>query len=139
MIRLSSSVAFSLLLVFARLANAQTEPPLSDAMKVFKSGDYKTAIPLLRAPVPKEQEAITRAALLSALVYEGKADEAADLSDSLAAQYPDVPEVMAARGELLYYLGDVFGADKLFRSAQRSKPALARAYFCLYRLFHASS
>lgn len=132
-------IAFSYLLGIAQIAHAQTEPPLSDAMKVFKSGDYKTAIPLLRTPVPKEQEAITRAALLSALVYEGKADEAADLSESLAVQYPEVPEIMVARGELLYYLGDVFGADRLFRSAQKSNPKLARAYLGLYRLLHAAS
>ncbi len=132
-------IAFCLFLVAARLANAQSEPPVSEAMKAFKSGDYKTAIPLLRAPVPQEQEAITRAALLSALVYEGKADEAADLSEALAARYPNVPEAMAARGEFLYYMGDVFGADTLFRSAQKAKPTLARAYLGLYRLLHAAS
>ena len=121
------------------LVAAQSETPVSDALSVYKSGDYAKAIPLLRASVPKEQEAIVRAALLSALVYQGQVDEAADLAESLAARYATVPEVMTARAELLYYLGDVLAADKLFRAALQLNPQSARANLGLYRILRAAA
>src|ERR1700761_7199950 len=77
-------------------------------MAVYRSGDYKTAIPLLqvaRAKTP--QDPLIAAALLSALVYEGRVDEAADAAEEDATKFPGSPEVTAARGEFAYYMSDM--------------------------------
>src|SRR5690242_15511536 len=107
----------------------------NDGLAAYKSGDYKTAIPLLETAVtatPKDP--VARAALLSALVYEGKVDEAYEAAGADAAQFPDSPEVIAARGEFAYYIGDMHEAEKLFRAALRLKEQTPRAYYGLYRL-----
>jgi tetratricopeptide (TPR) repeat protein len=112
----------------------------NDGLAAYKSGDYKTAIPLLETAVtatPKDP--VARAALLSALVYEGKVDEAYEAAGADAAQFPDSPEVIAARGEFAYYIGDMHEAEKLFRAALRLKEQTPRAYYGLYRLFYAAS
>lgn len=111
-----------------------------DGLAVYKSGDYKTAIPLLEAAVnATPKDSVASAALLSALVYEGKVEEASDAAEADAARFPDSPEVIAARGEFAYYMGDMAEAEKLFRAALKVKEQTARAYYGLYRLFYAAS
>ena len=139
MLRLFSVRFVSALLAAASILSAQPETPANEAIKVFRTGDYKSAIPLLKAPCPLDQEAVTRAALLSALVYEGQVDEAADLADALALKFPSSPEVMTAHAELLFYAGDILAADKLFRAALQAKPDLARAHLGQYRVLRAAS
>src|ERR1700761_1653265 len=93
-------------------------------MAVYRSGDYKTAIPLLQAGAAKTpQDPLIAAALLSALVYEGRADEAADAADADAGAFPNSAEVVAARGEFAYYMSDMGEAEKLFRAALKLKDA----------------
>ncbi|HEX3682106.1 MAG TPA: aspartyl protease family protein [Bryobacteraceae bacterium] len=127
------------------LAFALTGPILlladaSDGVAVYKTGDYETAIPLLRAAAAKTpQDPLISAALLSALVYEGRVDEAADTADADASAFPNSPEVMAARGEFAYYMSDMGEAEKLFRAALKLKDETPRAYYGLYRIFHAAS
>lgn len=112
----------------------------SDGITVYKTGDYKTAISLLQAAAPRTPpDPLIAAALLSALVYEGRVDEAADAADADAIAFPNSPEVIAARGEFAYYMSDMGEAEKLFRAALKLKDATPRAYYGLYRLFHAAS
>jgi predicted aspartyl protease len=112
----------------------------SDGIAVYKTGDYKTAIPLLEAAASKNpRDSLAAAALLSALVYEGRVDEAADAADADATAFPNSPEVMAARGEFAYYMSDMGEAEKLFRAALKLKDETPRAYYGLYRIFHAAS
>ncbi|MBV9781750.1 MAG: aspartyl protease family protein [Acidobacteriaceae bacterium] len=111
-----------------------------DALTVYKTGNYEAAIPLLEAAATKApKDPILHAALLSALVYEGKVDEASDAADADAAEFPDSPEVIAACGEFAFYMGDMPEAEKLFKSAYKLKEQTARAYYGLYRLFKAAS
>lgn len=112
----------------------------ASAIASFKTGDYKTAIPLLQAASaePSASPEI-KAALLSALTYEGRVDDAATLETSLAASVPNDPVVMTARGEFLFYMGDVAGAEKLFRAAVKLNEENARAQYGLYRLLRAAS
>jgi cytochrome c-type biogenesis protein CcmH/NrfG len=78
----------------------------NDALAVYKSGDYKTALPQLQAAVAQNpKDANLRAALLSALVYEGHTDEAADAAEAAGRDFPLSPEIMTARAEFLYYMG----------------------------------
>ncbi len=111
-----------------------------DGIAAYKAGDYQTAIPLLEAAAAKTpKDPAIRAALLSALVYEGKIEEASDETDSDAAEFPNSPEVIAARGEFAYYMGDMPEAEKLFKAAAKLKDQTPRAYYGLYRLFYAAS
>ncbi len=111
-----------------------------DVLAVYKSGDYKSAIPLLPAAVAQDgKDEYLRAALLSALVYEGRADEAADAAEAAARDFPASPEAMTARGEFSYYMGDVREAETLYRSALKINEKNAHAYYGMYRLFYAAS
>jgi predicted aspartyl protease len=111
-----------------------------DALATYKSGDYKTAIPLLQAAAAKSpRDPVMAAALLSALVYEGRVDEAADAANAAAGAFPNSPEVTAARGELAYYMSDMAEAERLFRAAMRLKEGTPRAYYGMYRIFRAAS
>jgi len=126
-------VAFSLLPILC-LADS------NDGLAAYKAGDYQTAIPLLQSTsssAPKDP--IVRAALLSALVYEGKVEEASEAADADATQFRDSPEVTAARGEFAYYMGDMAEAEKLFRAALKLKEQTPRACYGLYRLYYAAS
>jgi len=124
-------------LFLASLAVAQ-EP--ADPIAVFKTGDYKRAIPLLQSAVAKTpKDPALCAALLSSLVYEARVDEATDAYNQYETQFPDSPEVMAARGEFAFYMGDMPEADKLFRAASKQKDETPRAAYGLYRLFYARS
>lgn len=109
-------------------------------LAVYKSGDYKTALPLLQAAVAQNpKDASLRAALLSALVYEGHVDEAADAAEVAGRDFPLSPEIMTARAEFLYYMGDVREAETLYKTVLKAKENNARAYYGLYRIFYAAS
>lgn len=112
----------------------------TNALNVYRDGNYKAAIPLLQAAISKEPDnPMLRAALLSALVYEGKVDEASDAAESDAKRFLNSPDVIAARGEFAYYMGDMAEADALFRAALKRNPDTARAVYGLSRLYHAAS
>ncbi len=114
--------------------------PPEDAIAAYKAADYSRAIPLLEAAVSSTpKDPIPRADLLSALVYEGRVDEASDAADADAAEFPQSPEVTAARGEFAFYMSDTFEAEKLFKQALRLKDDSARGTFGLSRLYHAAS
>lgn len=107
---------------------------------VYKSGDCKTAIPLLQASAAKDpRDPLIAAALLSSLVYEGRVDDASDAADADAAAFPNSAEVMAARGEFAYYMSDMAEAERLFRGALKLNESSPRATYGLYRIFHAAS
>lgn len=112
----------------------------NDGISAYKSGDYKTAIPLLQTSAVKNpHDPQLAAALLSALVYEGRVDEVSDAAETDAAAFPNSPEVLAARGEYAYYMSDLGEAEKLFVAALKLKEETPRAYYGLYRIYHAAS
>ncbi len=136
MSRLLSALVFLIFLSAPSTAWADT----SDALAVYKSGDYKTALPQLQAAVAQNpKDASLRAALLSALVYEGHTDEAADATEAAGRDFPLSPEIMTARAEFLYYMGDFKEAETLYKAALKAKENNARAYYGMYRLFYAAS
>src|SRR5689334_1915213 len=95
---------------------------VDDGLAVYKAGNYEAAIPLLKATLSRTSaNPVIRAALLSALVYEGKVEDASDAADIDAAEFPDSPEVIAARGEFAYYMGDMDEAETLFKRAVKLK------------------
>jgi tetratricopeptide (TPR) repeat protein len=132
-------LARSTVLTFC-LASVLCTADSDNGIAAYKAGDYQTAIPLLEAAAAKTpNDAAIRAALLSALVYEGKIEEASDAVDADAVEFPNSPEVIAARGEFAYYMGDMPEAEKLFRAAAKLKDQTPRAYYGLYRLSYAAS
>ncbi len=113
---------------------------IDDGMAAYREANYAAAIPLLQAAAAKTPpDPLIRAALLSALVYEGRLDEASDAAEADAAAFPTSAEVTAARGEFAYYMGDMLQAERLFKAAVKLKEQTARAYYGLYRIFHAAS
>lgn len=132
---------------FARLATALLVfvsvvccTDLPDAIAVFKTGDYEKAIPLLRdAMAQNAKDPAPCADLLSALVYMGRVDEATDLQEVAATRFPNSPEVLAARGEFFFYMGDLAQAAGLFKSALHLKEETPRAVFGMARLFRMES
>ncbi len=111
-----------------------------NGMAAFKQADYQTAIPLLQAAVAQSpKDSALNAALLSALVYQGRVDEASDAADDDAANFPGSPDVIAARGDLAFYMGDMPEAEKLYRAAAKLNDQTPRAYYGLYRLYCALS
>lgn len=126
--------------VFTILLSPLVLPAQPDnALAVYKTGDYKTALPLLQAAVANApKDPVIHAALLSALVYEGRVDDASAAAETDAADFPNSPEVVAARGEFAYYMGDMGEAQELFKAAVKMKEETPRAYYGLYRLFHAA-
>lgn len=111
-----------------------------DPMAVYKTGDYQTALPLLRtAAKDKPNDPGIAAALLSTLVYQGQVDEAADLADADATAFPNSPEVVAARGEFAFYMSDMPQAETLFKAAVKMNDSTPRAVYGLYRLFRMAS
>lgn len=130
-------VGYALLILSAATSSAS---PNEDAIAAYKDADYLRAIPLLQAAVASTpKDPLLNAALLSALVYEGRVDEASDAAENAAAAFPQSPEVVAARGEFAFYMGDMPEAERLFKQAVVLKEATARAVFGLYRLYHAAS
>jgi tetratricopeptide (TPR) repeat protein len=125
---------------FLALSAAAARADVDSAMAAFRAGDYDTAIPLLSAAAGSDaKNAAIHAALLSALVYQGKLDEASDAAELAAGAFPDSPEVLAARGEFAFYAGDMRQAEKLFLDAIKLKNETARAYYGLARLYRAAS
>jgi predicted Zn-dependent protease len=122
MTQLLSALIFLVFLSAPVAALADT----SDALTVYKSGDYRTALPQLRTAVAQNpKDAILRAALLSALVYEGHTDEAADMAEAAGHDFPLSPEIMTARAEFLYYMGDFREAETLYKAALNSTLAIS--------------
>jgi tetratricopeptide (TPR) repeat protein len=112
----------------------------ADPLSVFKSGDYVRAIPLLQQAIARNpNDAALQAALLSALVYEGRVDDASDAADAGAQKFPQSPDVLAARGEFAFYMGDMPAAASLFRAALKLKDETPRAYYGLYEIQYAAS
>jgi len=110
-----------------------------DAISVYKTGEYKRAIPLLQAAVASApRDPVVHADLLSALVYEGRVDEAADAAAADATAFPDSPEVLAARGEFEFYMGDIVEAERLFKDSFHRQET-ARANYGLYRVYRGFS
>jgi tetratricopeptide (TPR) repeat protein len=110
------------------------------AIAVYKQGDYKQAIPLLEAclkDAPKD--IVLRSDLLSALVYEGRLEAATDAADTGETDFPDAPEMLAARGEYAFYIADIGEAQKLFKRAIQIKEQTARADFGLSRIAQMAS
>ncbi len=129
--------AYLLLLALPLLAH-RDEP--SDPAAIFKSGDYVRAIPLLQQSVAKSpKDAVLQAELLSALVYEGRVDEAADAADEDAQNFPQSADVLAARGEFAFYMGDMPQAAALFNAALKVNGENARATYGVYEIAYASS
>ena len=121
-------------------ASFADSPSNGDAVKTFQEGDYKTAIPLLRAAIEKAPEdSALHAALLSSLVYQGQIDDAAELSSLDAEKFPSSAKVIAARGEFAYYQGDMPQAVTLFKAALKLDDSTARGYDGLSRIMHAAS
>lgn len=108
-------------------------------MAAYNAANYKVAIPLLQAAVAKTpKDPNLCAALLSALLYEGRADEAADAAEADASEFPNSPEVITARGEFAFYMSDMAEAERLFKSALKLKET-PRALDGLSRLFYMAS
>ena len=88
----------------------------------YKAANYKVAIPLLQtAARTNTKDPLISAALLSALVYEGRVEEASDAAEADETQFPTSPEVIAARGEFAFYMGDMQKAECLFKAAMKLK------------------
>jgi predicted Zn-dependent protease len=101
----------------------------------YKAANYKAAIPLLQvAARANGNDPVIAAALLSALVYEGRVDEASDAAQIDASRFPTSPEVNAARGEFAFYMGDMREAETLFKTAIKLKEDTPRALYGLSRL-----
>ena len=129
--------ALYLLIAFAFVLRAD-EP--ADPIAAYKSGEYARALPLLQQAVAKNpKDALLQAALLSTLVYQGHVDDASDAADEDADNFPQSPEVIAARGEFSFYMGDMPSAERLFKAALKIKDETPRAYYGLYRLYFAAS
>jgi hypothetical protein len=125
------------LLAFALVIRAD-EPV--EPLSIYKSGNYVRAIPLLQQAVAKNpKDAPMQAALLSALVYQGRVDDAADAAEDDAQNFPESPDVLAARGDFAFYMGDMPAAENLYKAALKLKEETARGYYGLYRVYHAAS
>ena len=126
-------------LVLSAQAPSAPETGSDAALKTYKDANYELALPLLKAAIGREpKNAVLRAAYLSALVYQGKVDEAGDVFEAVTEEFPNSIEVLTARAEYVYYMGDMVEAERLFRQA--SKPVdTARATYGMYRLFYAAS
>jgi tetratricopeptide (TPR) repeat protein len=125
---------------FLALATSLAAVEADDPIAVYKSGDYTRALPLLQQAVAKSpKDPSLQAALLSALVYQGRVDEASDAADDDAQNFPQSPEVLSARGEFAYYMGDMPQAETLYKAALRLNPQNARALYGLARIHRAAS
>jgi predicted aspartyl protease len=110
-----------------------------DGLAAFRAGDYKKAIPLLEAAAGKDPKDVTaRAALLSTLVYENQQAEAAAAESAGEADFPNAPEMLAARAEYAFYMGDVRHAEKLLKRSLAAKDT-GRATYDLAQMCVAAS
>ncbi len=107
---------------------------------LYLSGHFKEAISLLRASIAaKPDDPVPAAHLLTSLVNEGVLSDAEDLADQLTQKFPDSSDVLAARGDLAFYRGDMGQAQKLYVQALKIREANAHAYFGIYRLYRSAS
>jgi tetratricopeptide (TPR) repeat protein len=110
-----------------------------DALAAFRAGDYKKAIPLLEAAGGKDpKDVMARAALLSTLVYENHQAEAAAAERAGEGDFPNAPEMLAARAEYAFYMGDVGHAEKLVKQSLAAKDT-GRATYDLAQMCVAAS
>jgi tetratricopeptide (TPR) repeat protein len=110
-----------------------------DALAAFRAGDYKKAIPLLQAAASKDSKDVAvRAALLSTLVYENQQAEAAAVESAGEADFPNAPEMLTARAEYAFYMGDVGHAEKLVKQSLAAKDT-GRATYDLAQMCIAAS
>jgi predicted aspartyl protease len=132
--------AAGILLTFSLFALPRPQTSeVSNGLSEYEDANYEAALPLLRAAAGADpKNAAVRAALLSSLTYEGKVDEAEDVFDSAATDFPDSAEVLAARGEFTFYMGDVYLARKLFGDSLKVRET-ARAVFGLSHMLLGSS
>ncbi|HEX4228887.1 MAG TPA: retroviral-like aspartic protease family protein [Bryobacteraceae bacterium] len=133
-------IAAGIVLAFSLIAVARSQTgPVSNGLSEYEDANFKVALPLLRAAAAADpKNASVRAALLSSLTYEGLVDEAADAFDAAATDFPNSPEVLTARGEFTYYMGDVYLANQLFNRSVKIAET-ARAVFALSEMLRASS
>ena len=130
---------FRVICCFA-LALRATAADSADPLAIYKSGDYARALPLLQQAVAKNpKDAPLQAAYLSVLTYFGHVDDASDLADQDAQDFPKSSEVIAARGEFAFYMGDVAGAASLYKAALALNDKNGRAVYGLARLQRAQS
>ncbi|MDQ2841223.1 MAG: aspartyl protease family protein [Acidobacteriota bacterium] len=109
-------------------------------LAAYHAANFEAALPLLQTAVAKSPgDANLQAALLSSLIYEDKVDAASEADEHAAAAFPNSPEVIAARGEFAFYMGDMPQAEKLFKTAIKLKEATPRAIFGMSRLYRAAS
>lgn len=112
----------------------------NDPLALYKSGDYAHALPLLRQGITASpKDAALQAALLSVLVYQDNVDESLKLADRDAQEFAQSPEVLVARGEFAFHMGDISQAESLFKAALKLNDQNARAYYGLYRVNLAAS
>ncbi len=116
------------------------DPGAPAGLAEYEAGDYAKAVPLLlAASAGADNPAQMHAALLSALVQLDRVEEAQAEAAADERQWPESADVLAARGEWEFYMGDVVAANKLFRSALQHEPSQARALYGLSLLAHAES
>ncbi len=109
-------------------------------LAVYKSGNFAAAIPLLQNAAAKSPaDAAVQAALLSSLVYEGKVEQASNADERSATAFPNSPDIVAARGEFAFYMGDMPQAERLFKAALKLKEDTPRAIYGMSRLYRAAS
>ncbi|MBV9268924.1 MAG: aspartyl protease family protein [Acidobacteriaceae bacterium] len=129
----------ALLLAGARAAPPD-QAPQSEAIKTFLDGNYKAAIPMLQAAAnTSPNDPNLHAALLSALVYEGRVEDASDQAADDEQHFPTSADVITARGEYAFYMADFGTAETLFKQALKIDPDNARAYYGLSRIALAAS
>lgn len=133
-------IAAGIVLAFSLIAVARSQTgEVSNGLSEYEDANFDVALPLLRAAAAADpKNAAVRAALLSSFTYQGLVDEATDAFDAAATDFPDSAEVLAARGEFTYYMGDVYLANQLFNRSVKIAET-ARAVFGLSEMLRASS
>jgi tetratricopeptide (TPR) repeat protein len=119
------------------LSSRADEP---SAENLYLNGHFKEAIPLLRASIAaKPEDPVPSAQLLTSLVNERLLSDAEELASGLAEKFPDSSDVLAARGDLAFYLGEMGRAQQLYAQALKVREANAHAHLGTYRLYRSAS
>ena len=112
----------------------------SPALAVYKSANYEAALPLLQSAAAKNpSDPLIQAALLTTLVNCDRVEDALAANKQDETAFPNSPDVLAARGEFAFYMGDMGAAERLWKSAGKLNDNTARAYFGLAKLYRAAS
>jgi tetratricopeptide (TPR) repeat protein len=120
------------------ISSSRADEP--NAESLYLSGHFKEAIPLLRASIAaKPEDPVPSAQLLTSLVNERLLSDAEELADRLTEKFPDSSDVLAARGDLAFYRGDMAETQKLYVQALKVREANAHAHYGMYRLFRSAS